>query len=83
MCQTRNNTSTDSKDDQEVLNVEASSQNSVTIEDNLTMQWAKYIWGGYKDHDFEEHLSTVQEKIVFWKKNLFLLPVWKNRKKIH
>ena len=72
-CQARNNTSTDSKDAQEVLNVKASSQNSVTIEDNLTILWAKYIWGRYKDYDFEKHLSIIYEKTVFWKTNLILL----------
>ena len=41
--QTRNNTYTDSKDAQEVLNVESASQNSVTIEDNLTIPCAKYM----------------------------------------
>ena len=37
-CQTRSNTRRYSKYAQEVLNVEASSQNSVTIEDNLTIR---------------------------------------------
>ena len=60
-CQTRNNTRTDSKDTQEVLNVETSSQNSVTIEDNLTMLCAKYIWGRYKDYDFEKHLTFTKK----------------------
>ena len=58
----------------EVLNIEASSQNSVTIEDNLAIPCTKYIWERYKDYDFEKHLSTVYEKTVFWKKNIFLLP---------
>ena len=38
------------------------------------MPCGKYIWGSYKYYDFEKHLSTDYEKIVFWKKNLFLLP---------
>ena len=53
---------TDSRDPQEVLDAETSSQNSVTIEDNITMPRAKYIWGRYKDCDFEKYLSTVYEK---------------------
>ena len=39
----------------------------MTTEDDFTMPCAKYIWGRYKDYDFEK-------EAVFWKKNLFLLP---------
>ena len=38
------------------------------------MLCVKYIWGRYKDYNFQKHLSTVYEEIVFQKKNLFLLP---------
>ena len=31
-------------------------------------------WGRYDSYQFEENLSLVYEKIVYWKKNLFLLP---------
>ena len=55
------------------MNVRESSQNSVSIESNLTMPCAKYIWGSYNDYNFEKHLFTFYEKIAFWKKNLFLL----------
>ena len=79
--QTRNNTSTDSKDAQEELNVEVSSQNSVTIEDNLTIPCAKYMWGRYKDYDFKKHLSTVYENTRVLKENSFLLPFRKTRRK--
>ena len=65
------------------MNVEVSSPNSVTIEDILTILCEKYIWGRYKDYDFEKHPSTFYEKIVFWKKNLFFAAVWESRKKIH
>ena len=41
----------------------------------------KYIWGKYKDHKFEKNLSQVYETVVFWKKNLFLLPSGKAGKK--
>ena len=61
-CQTRSNTCTDPKDAQDVWNVEASSQNSVTIEDNFVIPCTKYI--RYKDCNFEKYLSTVCEKIV-------------------
>ena len=33
----------------------------------------KYIWGKYKDHEFEKNLSQVYETVVFWRKNRFLL----------
>ena len=45
------------------------------------MPCGKYIWGSYKYYDFEKHLSTDYEKIVFWKKNLFAA-AWESRKKI-
>ena len=63
------------------MNVEVSSPNSVTIEDILTILCEKYIWGRYKDYDFEKHPSSFYEKIVFWKKNLFLLPSGKAGRK--
>ena len=34
----------------------------------------KYIWGKYKDHEFEKNLSQVYETAVFWRKNLYLIP---------
>ena len=33
-----------------------------------------YAWGNYPSHVFEANVSTVYEQIVYWKKNLFLLP---------
>ena len=41
----------------------------------------KYIWGKYKDHEFEKNLSQVYETVVFWRKNLFLLPFGKAGRK--
>ena len=61
-CKTRNNTRTDSKHAPDVLNVQASSRNSETTEDNLAIPCAKYVWGRYKDYDFEKHLLAVYEK---------------------
>ena len=72
-CQTRNNSRTNSKDAQEVFNVKASSQNSVTIEVNFTIPCTKYMWRRYKYYNFEKYLSTVYEKTVFWKEDIFLL----------
>ena len=80
-CPTRNNTRTGSKDAQEILNVEVSSKNSVTIEDDLTMLCAKYIWGKYNDYDFEKHFR-LRKNSVSEEKPLFAA-VWKSRKKIH
>ena len=33
-----------------------------------------YTWSNYPSHVFEANVSTVYEQIVYWKKNLFLLP---------
>ena len=33
-----------------------------------------YTWGNYPSHVFEVNVSTAYEQIVYWKKNLFLLP---------
>ena len=37
-------------------------------------QSLRYKWGNYQDYLFERNLSLAYEKIVYWKKNLFLLP---------
>ena len=33
-----------------------------------------YTWGNYPSHVFEANVLTVYEQVVYWKKNLFLLP---------
>ena len=33
-----------------------------------------YMWGNYPSQVFEANVSTVYEQVVYWKKNLFLLP---------
>ena len=33
-----------------------------------------YKWRGYANKQFEENISSIYEKIVYWKKNIFLLP---------
>ena len=38
---------------------------------------SKYKWGEYADKQFEENVSSIHEKIVYWKKNIFLLPISK------
>ena len=41
---------------------------------NIVTPEVRYKWGRYDSYQFEENLSLVYEKIVCWKKNLFLLP---------
>ena len=36
-----------------------------------------YTWGIYQDIEFEENVTFIYEQIVYWKKNLFLLPTGK------
>ena len=33
-----------------------------------------YTWGNYPSHVFEMNVSTVYKQVVYWTKNLFLLP---------
>ena len=44
-------------------------------------QSVKYIWGKYKDHEFEKNFPQVYETVVFWRKNMFLLPSGKAGRK--
>ena len=41
------------------------------------------MWGKYEGYDFEKHLSTAYEKIVFFEEKPLFVAVWKSRKKIH
>ena len=34
----------------------------------------KYTWGRYCDKDFGENVSFICEQVVYWKRNLSLLP---------
>ena len=36
-----------------------------------------YIWGRYRDIEFEENVTLIYEQTVYWTKNLFLLPTRK------
>ena len=36
-----------------------------------------YTWGRYRDIEFEENVTFICKQIVYWKKNLFLLPTGK------
>ena len=33
-----------------------------------------YKWGDYNGHVFEKNLNVIYDIIVYWKKNLFMLP---------
>ena len=35
---------------------------------------SKYTWGNHESDTFEKNLNNAYEKIVHWKKNIFLLP---------
>ena len=73
-CQSRNNTPTDHESTETI-------EDSQFSADKPSTQSVKYIWGKYKDHEFEKNLSQVYETVVFWRKNLFLLPSGKAGRK--
>ena len=41
------------------------------------IETSTYKWGEYTNKQFEENVSSIYEKIVYWKKNIFLLPTGK------
>ena len=49
--------------------------------DKRSIQSVKHIWGKYKDHEFEKNLLQAYETVVFWRKNMFLLPSGKAERK--
>ena len=49
--------------------------------DEPSIQGVKHIWEKYKDREFEKNLLQVYETVVFWRKNLFLLPSGKAGRK--
>ena len=54
-------------------NDQTSGDSNINIHDILTRS-LHYKWSSYQDYLFERNLSLACEKIVYWKKNLFLLP---------
>ena len=72
-CQSRNNTPTDRESTETIEDSQFSTKTSKSADEPST-QSVKYIWGKYKDHEFEKNLPQVYETVVFWRKNLFLLP---------
>ena len=79
-CQSRNKIPTDRKSTETIEDSQFSTKTSISADEPST-QSVKYIWGKYKDHEFEKNLSQVYETVVFWRKNLFLLPSGKAGKK--
>ena len=79
-CQSRNNTPTDRESTETIEDSQFSTKTSISA-DEPSKQSVKYIWGKYKDHEFEKHLSQVYEIAMFWRKNLFLLPSGKAGRK--
>ena len=41
------------------------------------MEISTYKWGKYTNKHFEVNVSSIYEKIVYWKNNIFLLPTGK------
>ena len=55
---------------------EADINPSETTSINISQQQltSRFEWGNYKEPEFVEMLNTVYDKVVFWRKNIFLLP---------
>ena len=53
--------------------IETSTNTTGSIKTSSAPQ-KSFTWGKYPSHVFEANVSTVYEQIVYWKKNLFLLP---------
>ena len=64
-CQSRNNTPTDRGSTETIEDSQFSTKTSISA-DKPSTQSVKYIWGKYKDHEFEKNLSQVYETVVFW-----------------
>ena len=54
-------------------------EETVPIEENLSHRAdkARYKWGEYNDTQVQDNINRVYEKIVYWRKNLFMLPTGK------
>ena len=55
-CQSRNNTPTDRESTEAIEDSQFSTKTSISG-DKPSTQSVKYIWGKYKDHEFEKNLS--------------------------
>ena len=63
-CQSRNNTHPDRESTETIEDSQFSTKISTSADEPST-QSAKYIWGKYKNHEFEKNLSQVYEIVVF------------------
>ena len=59
------------------LNTELAESNPPGKPGNIT-EISTYKWGEYTNKQFEENGSSIYEKIVYWKRNIFLLPISKS-----
>ena len=52
-----------------------------TLVDNSRQQIIlRFEWGKYKEAQFVKMLNAVYDKVVFWRKNIFLIPSGKSGK---
>ena len=68
-CQSINNTPADRESTETIEDAQFSTKISKSV-DEPSAKSVKYIWGKYKDHEFEKNLSQVYETIVLWRKNV-------------
>ena len=63
-------------------------QRQLTHEQNLLIpslnnnEVTHYTWGKYWKKEFKENVTFIKKQIVYWKKNLFLLPTRKGGKSL-
>ena len=55
---------TDRESTEMIKDYQFSAKTSISADEPST-QSVKYIWGKYKDHEFEKNLSQVYETVVF------------------
>ena len=60
--------------EQKIVNTEPVEQILPVVEEN---EKVLYTWGKYRDVEFEENVCFAYEQIVYWKRNLFMLPTGK------
>ena len=49
-------------------------QSTQQLHNNQVKHFQPYVWGNHTIDDLSQITSAVYDEIVFWKKNLFLLP---------
>ena len=52
---------------------DASLSEIIDMESNVLTDRIHYKWGNFPDNILEKNVSIVYEKVVYWKKNMFLL----------